>query len=59
MHLVLCRLDAPEKGDARGIWWTWVDELVGKIPLRSKGEEKWGGGLGEGRLGSGTTLKCK
>ena len=44
-HLVLWRLDAPEKGDARGIRWEW---------LGGEGAKK---GLRKGRAGRGITLE--
>jgi hypothetical protein len=47
--LVLWRLDAPEKGDARGVRREWVGEW-GSTLLEAKGMELewglWGGGLG-------------
>jgi len=42
VYLVLWRLDASEKGDARGVKWEW--EGGGK-PLRGEREGGWGGGL--------------
>lgn len=49
-HLVLWRLAAPEKGDARGMRWDSVGGL-GEHPLRHKGERFWGGVVEEGRPG--------
>jgi hypothetical protein len=40
--LVLWRLDAPEKGDARGVRQEWI----GENPLRGKGEGDGVGDLG-------------
>jgi hypothetical protein len=40
MYLVLWMLDAPEKGDARGVRWEWLEEH----PIRAKVEGEWGGG---------------
>jgi hypothetical protein len=39
MCLVLWRLDAPEKADARGVRWKCVDEWVGSTLLEGKGRE--------------------
>jgi hypothetical protein len=35
--LVLCRLDAPKKGDTRGVRWEWV-ERCGSTLLETKGK---------------------
>ena len=40
--MVLWRLDAPEKGDARGVRQEWI----GENPLRGKGEGDGVGDLG-------------
>ena len=40
-HLVLWRLDAPEKGDARGVRWEWVGRW-GNTLLQAKGKQMGG-----------------
>jgi hypothetical protein len=51
MHLVLWRLDAPEKGDAREVMWEWVGGL-GSTFLEVK-EKLYVVGLSWSRTGKG------
>jgi hypothetical protein len=57
IHLVLWRLDAPEKRDVRGMMQEWMS--VWKQHLRSKGKEGWVGMLRRGGQEGGKHLKCK
>jgi hypothetical protein len=56
MCLVLWRLDAPEKGDARGMRLEWVGGWVSTL-LEAKGREMGGGQRGD--LVGRQHLKCK
>ena len=53
----LWRLDAPEKGDTRGVRQEWVDGW-GNTLLEAKGS-RWDGGLRREDWEGGQYLKCK
>jgi hypothetical protein len=53
--LGIWRLDAPVRGDARGV--KRGGRVGGGYPLRGKGEGIWGGGLIEKRSGRRTTFE--